>query len=302
MTGPARGRIIDRIHPPASSGFTARFITGRSPAAGDAVAFGGTVRNRRLLFPGVTILLSLAAAAPARAGADEPAPVSVYAAAVLSETLERVGVAFTQKNGIPVRVTSGSSGDLAMKILDGASADVFVSAGAASLMPLKQVAIVDDGTSFEWMFNRLVVIAPAGRNDPLKSADDLVAKAIKHIVIADPASVPSGVYAKQSLRSLGLWDALQGRIITSLDGRSVVASVEKKESDFGIVLATDARRSRSVRVVLDLPDDSHASIRFDVALIARPGRMAGANTFLEFLRGPETRQILADLGFTPNFP
>ena len=40
------------------------------------------MRNRRLLFPGVTILFSLAAAAPARAGADEPAPVSVYAAAV----------------------------------------------------------------------------------------------------------------------------------------------------------------------------------------------------------------------------
>jgi ABC-type molybdate transport system substrate-binding protein len=61
------------------------------------------------------------------AGAAEPAsrPVTVFAAASLTNVLDELGTEFTRTTGVPVRFSFASSSILARQIEAGAGADVF---------------------------------------------------------------------------------------------------------------------------------------------------------------------------------
>jgi ABC-type molybdate transport system substrate-binding protein len=59
--------------------------------------------------------------------------VTVFAAASLKGALEVAAVAFTRASGYPVRFSYGGSNALAAQLLQGAPADVFVSANEAQM-------------------------------------------------------------------------------------------------------------------------------------------------------------------------
>ena len=56
--------------------------------------------------------------------------------------------------------------------------------------------------------NQLVVIVPAGSTLEINVPGDLVQQEIRHLALADPKSVPAGIYAKQALEKLDLWKQL----------------------------------------------------------------------------------------------
>jgi len=233
---------------------------------------------------------------------EQSSPVLVAVASSVADTVREIGSAFTQKTGIPVQINAGASGTLGQQLLRGAPADVFIAAAAPALFPLQRAGLVDEGTSFYWISNSLVVIAPATRAAPLSSPEEIAGAKVRHLAMGNPDLVPAGIYGKESLKSLGLWDRIQGRLVPAADDRAALAYVASGEAELGIVYATDVRLEPRVRVVLTLPEKSHTLIRYPAALVARPGGAPGARPFLEFLRGPEARRILIASGFTPAFP
>ena len=72
--------------------------------------------------------LLLAAAAVFAAQAAEPAPVTVFAAASLKESMDQAAALYQQTTGTPVVVSYAASSTLARQIEHGAPADVFMSA------------------------------------------------------------------------------------------------------------------------------------------------------------------------------
>ena len=100
---------------------------------------------------------------------------------------------------------------------------------------------------------------------------------MKLIALGDPNSVPAGDYGKQVLTSLGLWDAVQSRLVLAKDVRQVLSYVETGNADAGIVYATDARESSKVRVTATAPPGSHTPVVYPVAVLDRePARSRGA--------------------------
>ena len=114
--------------------------------------------------------------------------------------------------------------------------------------------------------------------------------------LGDPGHVPAGIYARQALASLGLWDAWRSRIAPAGDVRAALALVERGETPAGIVYATDAAIAPGVRTIAALPLDSHPPIVYPAALVAGGDAEAGRR-FLEFMTGPEARAVFEELGF-----
>ena len=157
----------------------------------------------------VPLIAALLAATPAL-HAEE---VDVSAAASLQDALRTIAATYEQRTGDRVVFNFGASSTLAMQIRAGAPVDVFFSADEAKI---DSVAIVP-GTRRTLLSNTLVVVA----NRPLRAPRDLVR--MKRIAIAEPSSVPAGIYARQWLQRLGLWQEVLPRVIPTADVRAALA-------------------------------------------------------------------------------
>ena len=230
----------------------------------------------------------------------EDRSVLVFAAASLQTALDAAIVPFQKTTGIRVRVSYAASSALARQIENGAPADLFISADLDWMDYLagKQLIRVDSRVNL--LGNRLVLIAPAAQPVTLKIAPGFgLAAALgrDRLALADPAAVPAGKYARAALISLGVWDAVAGKIAAAENVRAALLLVSRREAPLGIVYHTDALIDPGVRIVDTFPASSHPPIVYPAALI--PNASAAAAKFLDYLRSDEASAVFAAQGFPP---
>jgi molybdate transport system substrate-binding protein len=107
--------------------------------------------------------------------------------------------------------------------------------------------------------------------------------------------VPLGRYAETALRRLGLWGAVQARLVRADNVRSALAFVERSEAAAGVVYATDARVAKRLRVAARFPSHSHPPITYPAALLR--GATAAAREIFARLFNEEARTVLRQAGF-----
>ena len=242
------------------------------------------------------VLFSLTSAA---ADAGKP-PVTVFAAASLSNVLQELGHGFTRETSIPVRFSFAASSALARQIENGAPADVFFSADLEWMDYLEMRRLIRSDTRRRALGNRLVLIAPAGSKVKLKIEPGFPLAAVLgkgRLATGDPDAVPVGRYARQALTALGVWNAVADRIVRADSVRSALAFVDRDEAPLGIVYETDALIDKRVRVVDVFPDDTHMPIVYPIALTS--GATADAARFVAYIRGPAGDAGFKAYGFTP---
>jgi molybdate transport system substrate-binding protein len=229
-----------------------------------------------------------------------PEPITVFAAASLTDTLQRISEAYTAASGVPVRLSFAASSALARQIESGARADVFFSADEEWMNYLQERKLIQSETRVALLENRLVLIAPSESTVAidLESKPSLLPAlgARGRVAIADPDAVPAGRYGRAALMSLGMWRDAERRLARAENVRVALMYVARGETPLGIVYATDAQLDRRVRVVDVFPANTHPAITYSVALTAaaRPA----AQAYLEYLRSDAARKIFGEAGFT----
>jgi molybdate transport system substrate-binding protein len=78
--------------------------------------------------------------------------------------------------------------------------------------------------------------------------------------------------------------------------RAALLLVERGEAPAGIVYATDAAVAPRVAVVGVFPADLHEPITYPFAIL-RGGDSAEARALMQFLAGPQAKQIFVRYGF-----
>jgi len=225
-------------------------------------------------------------------------PVTVFAAASLTDVLEHLGDEYTRATGVPVRFSFAASSVLARQVGAGASADIFFSADPAWMDYLQHRGRIQESTRRNLLGNRLALIAPADSTLQLQITPGFaLAEALRgrRLATGDPDSVPLGRYAKYALTSLGVWQDVEDRLVRAEDARHALMFVARGEVPLGIVYVSDARIDQDVRIVDIFPAASHPPIIYPVALTA--GASAEAARFLAFVRGPAGQVAFAHRGF-----
>jgi molybdate transport system substrate-binding protein len=225
--------------------------------------------------------------------ADPKPEILVFGAASLTESLHGLGKAYETKTGEKVVFSFGGSNDLARQIQAGAPADVFFSADTAKMDGLEKAGLVRAADRHEFLSNALVVIVPSASTAKVASADDLLA--FPKIGLADPASVPVGVYTKKWLTGLGLWERIEPKVVPMLDVRAALAAVETDAVPVGIVYRTDAAIAKSARIVFTV--ENGPPILYSLAPVAASKNPKGAEAFVAFLAGPVGRAEFTKRGF-----
>jgi len=243
--------------------------------------------------------VSFCGLASVAAETDKP-PITVFAAASLTNVLQELGDGFTKQTSIPVRFSFAASSALARQIENGSPADVFFSADLEWMDYLQSRKLIQSETRRDVLGNRLVLIAPADSTLKLKIEPHFpLAGALGkgRLATGDPAAVPVGRYAQEALTKLGIWNEVQDRLVRADSVRSALAFVDRGEAPLGIVYETDALIDKRVRVVDVFPASSHMPIVYPIALTT--AAKADAAKLVAYIRGPAGDAAFNAYGFTP---
>jgi molybdate transport system substrate-binding protein len=259
-------------------------------------------RNAIAFLLGGLVMMHTAVAedAPPRKQENGQKGLVIFAAASMKSALDEIAVAWTVKTGRPPAISYASSGVLAKQIEQGAPADVFLSADTQWVDYLDKAHLLRAGTRLNLLGNQLVLIAPADSTESLKIKMHFdLAGAIgdSKVAVCTITSCPGGIYAKEALQALGVWDSVEPKLAQADNIRSALALVARGEAKFGIVYATDAKAEPKVKVVDTFPPSTHAPIIYPVAVVA-DSKNPDAESFVAFLRSQVAAKVLVDQGFT----
>jgi molybdate transport system substrate-binding protein len=227
------------------------------------------------------------------------APVTIFAAASLEPALDQM--AHDGLLGSPApRLVYAASSALARQIENGAPADIFISADERWMDDAAQHGAIVSSSRTDLLGNALVLIAPANSHATV----DLGASSLLDVLGSDgrlavalPDSVPAGIYAKQSLLRLGMWNALEPRMAMSRDVRAALNLVVLRQCPLGIVYRSDAVSEPRVKVLATFPGTSHKPIVYPVAIVAEHDD-ATSRVLLKALQSSREQAVFRHCGFT----
>jgi molybdate transport system substrate-binding protein len=224
-------------------------------------------------------------------------PLRVWAAASLTDALREVGAAYENAQGQRIAFNFAGSSVLARQIEAGAPADLFFSADEAKMDRLEAKGLIVRNSRCSRWSNQLVLVVNQEEHPALETPRDLVRQEVRRIALAEPETVPAGVYAKAYLEKLNLWSAIQRKVVPTQNVRAALAAVEAGNVDAAFVYKTDVAIATRVKVVYQVPLDEGPTISYPVSVLKQSKQPEAARRFLDYLKSSEASEIFVKYGF-----
>jgi molybdate transport system substrate-binding protein len=227
--------------------------------------------------------------------------VRVAAAADLRFALNEVVRRFGKRHQIDVTVSYGSSGSAYAQLLNEAPFDLFLSADIEYPRRLAARSLTLPGSEFTYASGRLVVWVPApSALDVHRRGIHVVADAsVDHVAIANPEHAPYGRAAVAAMRSAGVYDAAQPKLVLGENVEQALQFAQSGAADVGIValsLALAPPLKEQGRYV-DVPANAHPRITQGGTILRWAADVEAARALRTFLIGAEGRAVLKEYGF-----
>lgn len=277
-----------RIGPPLTDAIYMKTHSGRQPAV---IATG---RVMKILFTALLLSLGnmLVHAAEARL-----AVAANFAAPAL-----KIAAEFEKQTGHKAIVVAGATGKFYAQIANGAPFDILLAADAETPARLEKEAYSVVGTRYTYAIGKLVLWSPKpaivdDKGEVLKRGG------FNHLSIANPKVSPYGSAAVETLKALGVRDALQSRLVMGENIAQTYQFVATGNALLGFVALSqvlgksgDGSISGSFWIV---PEQLHSPIRQDATLLAKGRHNQAAAAFLDYLRhSPKAREIILAYGYS----
>jgi molybdate transport system substrate-binding protein len=223
------------------------------------------------------------------------AMVSIFAAASLMDSLKQIAVPYEKESGDKLVFNFGASSLLARQVEEGAPADIFFSADEAKMDAIEKKGLLLNGTRKKLLGNALVIVVAHDSRLNISSAADL--KSVKLLALAEPSTVPAGIYAKEFLTAQNLWRELEPKIIPTDNVRAALGAVEAGNVDAAIIYKTDAAISKKVKVAVEIPREQTPKISYPIAVLKESRNPAAARRFVEWLSSEQSKKAFESFGF-----
>ena len=231
----------------------------------------------------------------------------LFIAASTNEVIKEATESWIKENGShKFRISSASSGILAKQIISGAPVDLYISASYLWVEELIKKKLINAKTVNAIFSNSLVLISHKNSNYQYignitnsSQLEKLIKSALsnRRMSIADPSHVPAGIYTKQVLQKLHLWDRLySNKLAFGLDVRKTLKFVSLGSSPLGIVYYSDAIAEPNVKIIGVFDEKLHEPIKYWVALISTSDNQ-NMKKFLKFLLETKVQTIYTKHGF-----
>jgi len=227
---------------------------------------------------------------------------TIAAAADLRFALDEVIESFLlQHPEQDVRVVYGSSGKMTTQIVHGAPYDLFFSADISFPERLHAAGLTATDPAV-YAIGRIVIWSNTLDASMLRLEDLATDPRIRRVAIAQPAHAPYGQRAKEALEAIGVWDAIQPRLVFGENIAHAAQMVESGAAQVGIIALSLALFPRLAQHPHYLIDESlHQPLTQGFVMTRRGAGKPGVQAFADFVATDEAHAIMHRFGFViPN--
>jgi molybdate transport system substrate-binding protein len=227
--------------------------------------------------------------------------VKVAAAADLKFAMTELAVQFEKQSGAKLDVTYGSSGNFLTQIQNGAPFDLFFSAESEYPKKLEAAGLTEPGTLREYAVGHIVIWIPS--DSQINAAKDgwksLLDQRVKKIAIANPEHAPYGRAAVAATKKAGIYEQVKDKLVYGENISQAAEFVQSGNAQAGIVaLSLTMSPAMKNGNKWEIPADSYPPIKQAVVLLKASRNKDAARRFLDFVSGPQGREVLQRFGFT----
>lgn len=232
------------------------------------------------------------------AGAANAEKITIAAAADLKFAMDEIVSAFKKSNPADeIDVVYGSSGKFHTQIQQGAPYDLFFSADIAFPRELAKAGFAASEAK-PYAIGRIVLWSQM-LDAPKMTLDSLVDAKITRIAIANPKHAPYGKRAEEALRSAGLWDKLEPKLVLGENIAHTAQFVQTGNAQVGIIalsLALNPELAGKGGYYL-IPDKRHQPLEQGFVITKRAENSGLAKRFGAYMGDKAARAIMTKYGF-----
>ena len=228
-------------------------------------------------------------AAQAQAGVTH-----VAVAANFTEPAKEIAALFKQKTGNEAVLSFGATGALFTQITHEAPFEVFLAADEKRPKAAADGGFAVADSRFTYAIGKLVLWSRVV--DVTNGEAALKAGNFQKLSIANPVAAPYGTAAVETMKALGVYDALKPKIV---QGNSIALAfqfVDTRNAELGFV-ALSQLHAVTEGTRWEVPLKLHAPIFQDAVLLKTGANSEASKAFLVFLKSPEARAIIAKFGY-----
>jgi molybdate transport system substrate-binding protein len=246
------------------------------------------------------VSLALATCVAAAARAEQ---ATIAAAANFAAPLEELKKAFEASGPHRLMISSGSTGQLYAQIGNGAPYDVLLSADREHVDRLIADGRAEREPRFTYAVGKLVLWTRATERYSPLTLDALKRSDWRWLAIANPELAPYGLAARQALGKLGLWEAVQPKLVRGASIAQTFAMAETQNADLAFVALAQAVAYGRPAAYVEVPSELYEPIRQDAALLSPGAANAAARAFLDYLRSADGLRVIERFGYgVPSAP
>lgn len=223
--------------------------------------------------------------------------VSVAVAANFTAPAKLIAADFEKDTGHKAVLAFGSTGQFYAQIKNGAPFEVLLAADDETPAKLVRENSAVAGSQFTYAIGKLVLWSakPAIVDD---KGEVLKKGGFDHISVANPKLAPYGAAAVETMKALGVHDALQSKIVTAENITQAYQFIASGNAQLGFVALSqvlkDGRIEGSSWLV---PANLYTQIRQDAVMLEKGKGKPAAEAWLKYLKGDKARAVIKSFGY-----
>ena len=218
--------------------------------------------------------------------------IIVFTAASLTDVVAALADSFEQAYaGVDVVVNVAGTSLLARQLEQGARADVFLSANVDWMEYLNARGRLAANERLP-IRNELVVASKAADSGGVHFLLNA-----RRIAMADPEHVPAGIYARDAMQCLEVWDQIKNQIVPTLDVRAAAQAMLQGGAPAAIVYRSDLLTMPEIQFYSVIDKACQPDIQYRAGRLIDAPNPDGARNFVSFLLTPETAAFWTRFGF-----
>lgn len=219
---------------------------------------------------------------------------NVAVAANFTDAATEIAAAFKEASDHEAILSFGATGQFYTQITQDAPFEVFLAADDERPTLAVTEGYGVDGTVFTYAIGQLVLYS--AEEGKVTGPETLEAGDFNQIAIANPETAPYGKAAIEAMTKLGVYDALQSKVVQGQNIGQTYQFVETGNAEVGFVaLGQVSQTEAGSRWIV--PQDMYEQIAQDAVLLKKGENNPAAIAFIEFLKGDEASAIIEKYGY-----
>ncbi len=224
--------------------------------------------------------------------------VRVAVAANFTAPMQEIAPLFEQASGHKVSLSFGSTGKFYAQIKQGAPYDAFVAADTKVPERLDGDGLTVPGSRFVYALGTLVLWSAQpglvdGKGEVLRKGG------FNKLAIGDPRLAVYGAAAQETMEELGLWKALQPKLVRGENITQTFQFVATGNAELGFVALSQITQGGKVSggSWWIVPTHYYNPIEQSAVMLAGVKDAEASRAFLDFLKGPKAAAVIRSYGY-----